>query len=660
MNTGRLFFTMNAMRTPSDTRTATADRVVTWILLALGLLLMLASVSEAEQPSASRVDRFNGTLSPGQTVHVENVSGDVIASPGKQFSAVVTLQVSAPTEGKAQQILESTKIVADHDDDGWSLETHWPGARGAKSRGDHRGALCSGCKIIAKYELVIPSGVTAELQTVNGDVRVRDCNGELKLESVNGAIEARGVRSSLEANTVNGRIDASVVAIPREASYALQSVNGPLVLTLPRDAKFDLSASTMNGTISSTFPLPVRDVEIVEPARGPHGSRGHERRVVVRTDEGDTEVDLRDLENQLASAMKDAEVAIEEGVREGVHEGVREAQRELRHIRVVGPGHDYSGSIGKGGTEVSLETLNGAIVVLAEGTKEENAKRLVSEKRSWVYVEPREPVPPAPHAPRPPTAPVAPAPPAPMAPAPPAPPAHAVPPEPLEPPALDGEVVRGDVSGDFLSTSTGGSYRVGRVTGRVKILTHSGEIRLASAGAGADLKSFGGDIVVGPVTGDLKASTSAGDIRVQTVTGSLLADTAGGDVRVERVGGSLDAKTAGGDIVAPRVGGGVRAITAGGDVRIGALAPGLPGGITVHNSGGDVTLWLPADCKADVELSVTGVDEDETAIRSEFPDLTVSKRPGSQRATAKLNGGGEKIVVRTSSGTIRIRKGAAS
>jgi DUF4097 and DUF4098 domain-containing protein YvlB len=663
----RLSWTMSDARTSplqnGDAPAARANRVapsgranqlVVWILLALGLLLMLVSVGEAEQPSASRVDRFNGTMSPGQTVHVENVSGDVVASPGKEFSAVVTLQVYAPTERKAQQVLESTKIVTDHDDEGWSLETHWPGARSGY-RGDHRGALCSGCKVIAKYELVIPSGVTAELQTVNGDVRVRDCNGELKLESVNGAIEARGVRSSLEANTVNGRIDASVVAIPREASYALQSVNGPLVLTLPKDAKFDLSASTMNGTISSTFPLPVRDVVIVEPPRGPRGSHGHERRVVVRTDEGDTEVDLRDLENELESAMKDAEVAIEEGVRDGVRDGLREAQRELRHIRVVDPRHEYSGSIGKGGTDVSLETLNGAIVVLAEGTKEENAKRLVSEKRSWVYVEPREPP-----APRPPTAPVAPAPPAPVAPAPPAPPAHPVPPEPLEPPALDGEVVRGDVSGDFLSTSTGGSYRVGRVTGRVKILTHSGEIRLGSAGAGADLKSFGGDIIVGPVTGDLKASTAAGDIRVQTVTGSLLADTAGGDVRVERVGGSLDAKTAGGDIVAPRVGGGVRAVTAGGDVRIGALAPSLPGGITVHNSGGDVTLWLPADCKADVELSVTGVDQDETAIRSDFPDLTVSKRSGSQRATAKLNGGGEKIVVRTSSGTIRIRKGSAS
>src|SRR5262249_3233135 len=159
----------------------------------------------AEQGNATRVDRFNGTLKAGQTLHVENISGDVSAAPGKDFSAVVTIQVTAPTLAKAQQVLDSTRIVNSHDEDGWSLETHWPDQHGSRRNGDRHGSLCSGCKIIAKYELVLPPGVAAELQTVNGDVRVRDCNGELKLESVNGAIEARGVRAALQANTVNGR-----------------------------------------------------------------------------------------------------------------------------------------------------------------------------------------------------------------------------------------------------------------------------------------------------------------------------------------------------------------------------------------------------------------------------------------------------------------------
>ena len=52
------------------------------------------------------------------------------------------------------------------------------------------------------------------LQTVNGDVKVRDLDGEVKLESVNGMIEvARASVSSLEAQTVNGSIDAVAQAV---------------------------------------------------------------------------------------------------------------------------------------------------------------------------------------------------------------------------------------------------------------------------------------------------------------------------------------------------------------------------------------------------------------------------------------------------------------
>ncbi len=194
----------------------------------------------------------------------------------------------------------------------------------------------------------------------------------------------------------------------------------------------------------------------------------------------------------------------------------------------------------------------------------------------------------------------------------------------------------------------------------MQILTHSGEIRVAGAGAGADLKSFGGDISMGPVNGDLKASTLAGDIVVGPVSGSALADTKGGDIRIDRVGGNLDARTSGGDIRVPRVGGGVRAASAGGEIRVGLAACDGRGMVTIRNDGGDVTLAVPADCKAEVELVVTGADDEDNNIRSDFPELSVSRRNGVQRAAGTLNGGGEKIQVRTTSGTIRLRKGTLS
>ncbi|HEX4441446.1 MAG TPA: DUF4097 family beta strand repeat-containing protein [Thermoanaerobaculia bacterium] len=659
MSSGRLSLTMNINRIfgrdADESTSARADRVAVWILLAIGLLLMLISASEArgENGSASRTDRFNGALASGKSLSVENIFGDVVASPGPSFSAVVTITVTGPTQKLADETLSKTKILSEQDDDGWSLETHWPGANHGGGR--HRGDTCGQCRVVARYELVIPPGVSAELKTVNGDVRVHDVDGELQLESVNGSIEARGVRRDFGAQTVNGGIQATASAAASGQSLELQSVNGTIALTLPKDAKFEFSASTMNGTISSSFPLPPRGGD--EAARSGRAEK-HGKRIVH--DEGGevTDVDVEDLQREIEQSMHAAQQEIDDEART---EGDRSGRRVEREIRVVNPMREYTGSVGKGGAEVHMSTLNGTVLLLASGTKESDAKPLVVQRRTFTVTVPevRVNVPPV-HVNVPPVhvyvPPVHVPPPAPPAP-PGSPGTPAVPPE---PPDYDGEVVRGDVGGDFLSTTAGGSYRIGQVSGRVRILTHSGEIRVASAGNGADLKSFGGDVVIGPVTGDLKISTGAGDIRGGAITGSVNADTAGGDIRFERIGGTLDAKTAGGDVIAPSVGGSVRATTAGGDIRVGVVSRDPKGGVVIHNGGGDVSLALPADCKAEVDLEVTGADDEDTMIRTDFPGLTVTRRPGTQRLTGPINGGGEKIIIRTSSGTIRLRKAAAA
>ena len=260
MTTQRLSHTMNTLKfdrpraagaDAHESPTARADRLAVWILLALGLFLMLVSTGKAEQGSATRTDRFSGTLTAGQTLSVENISGDVVASPGSAFSAVVTVTVSAPNQKQAEDLLRGTHIDQSQDEEGWSLETRWPGMHGNRGRS----ADCPRCSVVARYELTVPPGVEVALQTVNGDVKVRDLDGEMKLESVNGMIEVRGVRQSLEAQTVNGSISAIAQAVGRDSSLSLESVNGAITLTLPKNAQFDLSAETMNGTISSTFPL---------------------------------------------------------------------------------------------------------------------------------------------------------------------------------------------------------------------------------------------------------------------------------------------------------------------------------------------------------------------------------------------------------------------
>jgi hypothetical protein len=83
----------------------------------------------------------------------------------------------------------------------------------------------------------------------------------------------------------------------------------------------------------------------------------------------------------------------------------------------------------------------------------------------------------------------------------------------------------------------------------------------------------------------------------------------------------------------------------------------VKGGVSIHDSGGDVTLTLPSDFRGEVSLEVRDGDSQETLIRSDFPEIAVTRQRDSQRASGVLNGGGPKVVVQTHSGMIRLRKG---
>ena len=77
-----------------------------WIVFAVGLLLMLAAalVRGDDPATARRTEKFNATLPARSTLRVLNVSGDVVATAGREFSAVCTTTVTASTKARAEEI----------------------------------------------------------------------------------------------------------------------------------------------------------------------------------------------------------------------------------------------------------------------------------------------------------------------------------------------------------------------------------------------------------------------------------------------------------------------------------------------------------------------------------------------------------------------------
>lgn len=118
---------------------------------------------------------------------------------------------------------------------------------------------------------VVPEGMRLRLCTVNGDAVVATGSfADFDVSNVNGRIELSGVRGSGRAVTVNGPVTVAFAEAPRDASE-FKTVNGDVAITFPRDLSADLRLKTMNGALFTDFdyaPLPVQPEIAPSKAKG--------------------------------------------------------------------------------------------------------------------------------------------------------------------------------------------------------------------------------------------------------------------------------------------------------------------------------------------------------------------------------------------------------
>jgi len=180
-----------------------------------------------------------------------------------------------------------------------------------------------------------------------------------------------------------------------------------------------------------------------------------------------------------------------------------------------------------------------------------------------------------------------------------------------------------------LSTS-GGDITIGNLNGKVYAQTSGGDIEVSNANGNFNAYTSGGDIKVHKHTGYSKVETSGGDIIFKECTGDAICSTSGGDIDVETTDGKIDLSTSGGDIK--------------------FYYHGENRGISLDTSGGDIYAYLPGSIKADAALSTSG-----GSVTCKIKATNVTKE-SSSKFIGELNGGGQKMVAKTSGGDIVVKE----
>ncbi len=194
-----------------------------------------------------------------------------------------------------------------------------------------------------------------------------------------------------------------------------------------------------------------------------------------------------------------------------------------------------------------------------------------------------------------------------------------------------GDIRVSDLQGQAHVKTSGGSIKLGHIDGPVNANTSGGDVSLEGSRAAAEIHTSGGGIRIGDVAGNLQAKTSGGSIEIRRAGADLYARTSGGGITIDEALGTVDAQTSGGSIQArlaqqPRADS--RLSTSGGGITV-SIAPNVSVDLDAHTSGGDVDTEVP---------------------------ITLLGKQSESSLEGKINGGGPKLMLRSSGGDIRVKK----
>lgn len=249
---------------------------------ALGLILGLGALAAGPSRAQSRTFEWSGRLEPGQTLEVRGVNGGVRAGPASGREA----SVRAGIEGHGDDPSSVEIEVVEHDD-GVTLCAVYPAADDECAPGDRGSSGSEDSDVEVRFEVRVPRGVRFVGRTVNGRVVARALRGDVTARTVNGAIRV-STTGAAAAHTVNGSIEAEMGTVSGAGPYRFETVNGSITLTLPEGAGADVEARTLNGGISTDFPLTVQGRFGPRSLEGTIGGGGPELR--LRTTNGSIEL----------------------------------------------------------------------------------------------------------------------------------------------------------------------------------------------------------------------------------------------------------------------------------------------------------------------------------------------------------------------------------
>lgn len=215
-----------------------------------------------------------------------------------------------------------------------------------------------------------------------------------------------------------------------------------------------------------------------------------------------------------------------------------------------------------------------------------------------------------------------------------------------------GDVEVRDTGGDVSAQVTNGDVHIVGAKGNVKLSGRGGQVEIADVKGEATVQGeFFGPIRIEKVARGARFVSRRTDLTVSELAGRI--ETGSGRLEVSDAPGNLTLTTSKYDVVLENVAGRIHIENHDGNIEL--RFPQAPREtIEINNRSGDIELVLPAKSTFEVQAESRAGE-----IDSDFEELAKQEKEERNTTTlnAKLGAKGPRFQLRTSYGTIRLRKG---
>jgi hypothetical protein len=176
-------------------------------------------------------------LAAGGEIEIINSNGriDVEGVDGSTLEVRAERIARAATDAGARELLPRIVIKEDVKPDHVRLET------------ERISGFMIGAGVEVRYHVRAPKNASVHVTNTNGQVAASALTGTLFAHTTNGAVNAKSVAGPVDAQSTNGNVTVDLASLTGKVS--VKTTNGGVALTVPKDAKADLSASCTNGGI---------------------------------------------------------------------------------------------------------------------------------------------------------------------------------------------------------------------------------------------------------------------------------------------------------------------------------------------------------------------------------------------------------------------------